>query len=262
MQNLKDLYKLHKLGKLPVKLDPRTLKMAKYLDHNQIPTPPLFLDYSSKLSSIGMMRNDVLGCCTIAGAAHQLQVWSANATKQITLTDDEVEQNYSDICGYVKGDPTTDNGGVELFVLNALRQTGLKRTDGTAHKIKAYIALEAHNLDHIKTAVWLFGGAYIGVGLPVSAQKQTNWKVSLGGTDGDIKPNSWGGHCVNVIGYDSKGLLCLTWGTVQRMTYSWWDVYCDEAYALLSPDWFAFDGKAPSGFDEATLTTDLAHVTG
>lgn len=248
----------YKLGKLAPKYDPRTLKMAKYLNYSKLPSPPLAIDYSSKLTEIGMMKNDEIGDCTIASIAHMIQVWTANAQgKQITLTDDQVVQGYSDICGYVPGDPSTDNGGIELFVLNALRTKGL-----AGHTIKAYVALEEDNLDHIKTAVWLFGGAYIGLGLPTSAQNQETWKVSLGGTDGDITVGSWGGHAVNIVGYDSKGLLCLTWGKIQRMTYSWWNAYTDESYALLSPDWFGSDGRSPQGFDEATLLNDLYQVTG
>ena len=40
------------------------------------------------------------------------------------------------------------------------------------------------------------------------------------------------------------------------MTWGFWGTYCDEAHALLSPNW-----HAPAGFDMAALQADLAAVT-
>ncbi len=68
-------------------------------------------------------------------------------------------------------------------------------------------------------------------------------------------PGSWGGHAVPVIAYDASGLTCITWGALKRMTWAFWDAYCDEAYACLSRDWAA--ARAPSGFDWAALDADL-----
>jgi hypothetical protein len=44
------------------------------------------------------------------------------------------------------------------------------------------------------------------------------------------------------------------------MTWSFFDRYVDEAYALLSQDFLAGD-KAPNGLDVAALRSDLALVT-
>ena len=53
----------------------------------------------------------------------------------------------------------------------------------------------------IATAIWLFGGAYIGVELPVTAQKQDVWDVPANPGPND-EPGSWGGHAVYLVGYD------------------------------------------------------------
>jgi hypothetical protein len=37
--------------------------------------------------------------------------------------------------------------------------------------------------------------------------------------------------------------------------------YCDEAYAMLAPDWFDETGRDPQGLDLKTLTDDLRFVT-
>jgi hypothetical protein len=42
------------------------------------------------------------------------------------------------------------------------------------------------------------------------------------------------------------------------MSWNFWAAYCDEAYGLLSKDWLEASGKAPSGFDAAALTADMA----
>ena len=42
-----------------------------------------------------------------------------------------------------------------------------------------------------------------------------------------------------------------------RMTWAFWDTYCDEAYVLLSPDWFAANDKAPPDFDYQQLVNYL-----
>ena len=47
-----------------------------------------------------------------------------------------------------------------------------------------------------------------------------------------------------------------------KMTWNFWNIYCDEAYAVLSPDWIGQAKLAPSGFDLAALEADLAAVRG
>jgi len=63
------------------------------------------------------------------------------------------------------------------------------------------------------------------------------------------------------VRYSPGTLTCTTWGKLQDMTWSFWDRYCDEAYAIVSTD-FLQQGKSPAGFDLATLQSDLQLVTG
>ncbi len=70
---------------------------------------------------------------------------------------------------------------------------------------------------------------------------------------GAYEPGSWGGHAVVVVGYDASGVTIVTWGALKRITWAGWGAYCDEAYAILSPDW-----KGAEGFDYAQLTFDIA----
>ncbi len=246
-----------RLGKGAPKHDPRTLRFASYLTTALPPAPPA-VDWSEPVKHLGVMLNDQLGCCTCAAMGHIVQSWTADAGSEIVLPDSVILGAYEKACGYVPGDPATDNGGVELEVLNWWRKNGLG-----GHKIAAFSVLDPANETHIKQAIYLFGAAYIGLSLPLSAQNQDVWRVSISGTEGDPTPGSWGGHAVPVVGYDEHGLICITWGERKRMTWDYWRVYCDESYAILAQeDWAdAIDGEhSPSGFNYAALAADLKAV--
>jgi hypothetical protein len=85
--------------------------------------------------------------------------------------------------------------------------------------------------------------------------------VPAQGLSGDGAPGSWGGHAVFVVAYDGRGLTCISWGKLQRMSWNFWVAYCDESYGLLSKDWIersgAKSGLAPSGLDVAALAADM-----
>lgn len=245
-----------KLGKQPPRIDPRTFRLARYLTP-ELPPPPDRSDYTNLVPDWGMMRNDALGCCTIAAVAHAIQTWTLVVNQRITVPDQTVVDYYSWWDGYVPGDLSTDNGGVELDVLNRWR----KASDGFAgHLLTAYADPDPGDVIHIKQAISLFGGVYIGVALPVTAQQQAVWDVvSHGGYD--TQPNSWGGHAVWCPKYDATGITCITWGKLKHMTWEFWAAYCDEAHALLSPDFIVpASGRAPSGFDILTLQDDLSSL--
>lgn len=243
-----------KLGKLAPRHDSRTLLMANYLTP-ALPDPPPAKNWALKASTNwGVMLNDSLGDCTIAAAGHAIQTWTANAgPKELTIPDNAVLYAYEKITGYTPSDPSTDQGAVEMDVLRFWKTNGIGGV-----KLAAFMATEPRNHQHVRQAIALFGGCYIGVALPISAQKQTVWSVPPGGPAGDGRRGSWGGHALWVVGYDVQGLTCVTWGRPQRLTWSFWDTYTDESYALLSDAWMNHvSGSAPSGFNLAQLQSDL-----
>ncbi len=249
-----------KLGKSAARHDPRTLQMAAYVTPS-LPTPPASFDLTTKVkSSWGMMENDQLGDCTCAAAGHLIMEWTANAGKKMIVpTNKQIVAAYSAVTGYNPTTGANDNGAVEIDVLNYWRQTGI-----AGHKIGAFVALEPSNHNHVMDAVYMFEGCYIGVQLPISAQAQTQnhqpWSVPPGGATGDGKPGSWGGHAIPVVAYDARGVTVVTWGALQTMTWTFWEAYCDEAYAILSPDYLNNQQQAPQGFSMAQLQADLADL--
>jgi hypothetical protein len=48
----------------------------------------------------------------------------------------------------------------------------------------------------------------------------------------------------------------VTWGALQKMTWSFWEAYCEEAYAILSKDYLT-GKKTPQGFSTQQLQADL-----
>ena len=249
-----------KLGKLAARHDPRTLLLASYVTP-ELPAPPPSHDLTAKVgASWGMMENDQLGDCTCAAAGHLLMEWTANAGKKMfTPSDAQIVAAYSAVTGYNPQTGANDNGAVEIDVLNYWRQSGI-----AGHKIDAYIALEPSNHNHVMDAVYIFEGCYIGLQLPVSAQAQVQnhqpWSVPPAGPTGDGKPGSWGGHAVPVVAYDARGLTCVTWGALQIMTWTFWETYCEEAYAILSQDFLSKKKKTLEGFNLQQLQADLADL--
>ncbi len=268
-------YSNMKLGKKAVRRDSRTLKLARYLAP-ALPAPPAAVDYSMGITDWGLMLNDQLGCCTIAAVGHAIQSWTRNALgRELTVPDSTILDYYEKWDGYNPSDPATDQGGVELDVLSDWRQQGFE-----GQTLNAFAAVELANGDAgsgaranlIETAIWLFGGIYIGLELPLTAQAQDVWDIDPSAASAESAPGSWGGHAVYVLGYDGGDtgatagscpgfLTCITWGQLKKMTWAWFEKYCSEAYALISADWLKTNGVSPSGFDLAGLEKDLATVT-
>ncbi len=241
------------LGKLPVRTDVRTLSLAKYVDPQLLPAPPATFAETAKVEDWPMYANDRVGDCTTAAAGHMIEAWTAAARGSAVVIS---EASVLDAFEHVKQvDPMTgEEGAVELDVLRYWRTEGIG-----LHKIGAFARVAVHDRRLVESGAWLFGGLYIGLQLPLTARRQDVWDWT-GSLSGDALPGSWGGHAVDVVGYDAAGLVIVTWGSLKRMTWSFWDRYCDEAYCILSDD-FLDAGKAPNGFDLSALKADLALVT-
>jgi hypothetical protein len=238
-----------KLGRGPVKKDPRTLKLGNYL--NTAARPPAAADWTNGITSWGMMLNNIHSNCTIAAAAHAVQVWSVHTSQEVTVPDDLILKYYEEWDGYNPNDPNTDGGGVALNVFNAWRKSAFD-----THKLLAFADPAHDNFDEIRQAISIFGGVYIGLSLPMTAKTQAVWDVVPNGGD-DAKPGSWGGHAVFVPKYDANTFTCITWGRLMPMTLAFWNAYVDEAHALLGHDWLEKNGS-PSHLALDQLKQDLA----
>lgn len=240
------------LGKKAPRHDPRTLQYARYRTP-AIQAAPAQAHWGNGIG-YGMLGNDRAGNCVEAGYAHGSQIMCAHAGHPWEPTTAETIGAYSAMTGYVPGDPSTDQGTDMLTACGYWKNPGL-----AGHVIDAYMAANPQNVAEVREGVAFYGGLYLGVALPVSAQAQVGsvWEVTSGP---GAQAGSWGGHCVWLTGYTSELLWCCTWGTLQAMTWDWLHTYADEAFVFLSQDWMRASGFSPSGLAWGQLQADLANL--
>jgi hypothetical protein len=241
------------LGKKNAKRSLKALPLSAYMKSSSVAFPPkLALERPIQYGALGNLD---VGDCTIAAALHMQMVWAsvANAGSIPTFTDQDAIALYSSIGGYVPGNPGTDNGCVETDVLNYWKSSGMK-----GNSIAGYVTIDVNNLDQLKAAVYIFGGAYIGIQVPAYIMN-----VPVGGSwsyTGSGDKTIEGGHAIPVVGYGSQGVTIISWGSLYTFNYQFWADNCDEAYALVDPLWIKQSGVSPSGLDLKGLLADLAQV--
>ena len=240
-----------RFGKHPPKIDYRTLRFRSYAT-SKLPAPPpaqnvlprLYdkLNVNDPTMLFPMDGNDAVGDCTIAGVAHAITTYRGAVGQKKIMTTKAVLKVYY----HLTGGP--DTGLVMLDVLNYWRQ---KKIGGD--EILAYVTIDPKNHDHIKQAIGLFNGVYLG--FQVQEQCLQQFDQGQPWTPGKLTND---GHAVYAVGYDQQGLILLTWGKTQRATWAWLDECVDEAYAILPPE--AKNLEFAPGFDLKQLQDDLAAV--
>jgi hypothetical protein len=242
----------YKLGKLPAVFDERTLRLENYLNVAKLPPLPETSDWFAKTSPFNMGGNDQYGDCVRVAAAHVTQTWTANAGREIITPDKMI------IAEYLKLTGGADEGLVMLDFLKYWRNVGIDCPDGK-HKIGAFAAIDPKNLISWRYTNYLFGSVFSGFILPQSAMDQFDkgqtWEVVKGSP-------TIGGHCVNG-GIATPRLINLgTWARKQWATVNFVGQKCDEAYAIISLDWFNKNHVTPPGFHWKDLVADLKAVAG
>ena len=247
------------LGVKAFKSDSRTLRMRSYMGPG-LPPPPESLDWSKEIKDWGMMLNDELGDCTIAGCGHAVQVWNLNGSNVLTtVADADILAHYELWDDYNPKDPSTDEGGVELDVLTRWKAEGF-----AGHTLTGFADPNIADLNEVRQSIMLMGGVYIGMWISNALSRQLQqddynpavvWDVPADDKDNGIE----GGHCVFVCAYDQETFSFISWGKLYKMTTAFWLKYVQEAHALLSPDWIGTLG-APNGFNLEQLAADLAAI--
>jgi hypothetical protein len=228
----KDFYKPIKLktmnakfGKLAPKKSYKTLLFKNYVEPALAPPPAIF-DILTKVKAetgysieklFPMDGNDRYGCCTIAAQAHCVTIYNGMIGLRKVWSVDDVTGVYFELTG----GPGIDTGLNELDVLNYWRKR-------SKDKILGFASVDVHNINHIKQAISLFGGVYIGFQVPDNCMQE--FDAHQPWTPGKLTMD---GHAVYVTSYDDKGVTVLTWGTTQLATWDWWNECVDEAYAIL-----------------------------
>lgn len=203
------------------------------------------------MSSIGMMVNDNIGDCVEAAAGHLIQSWTANAVAQIILPDSAIIRWYSQLTGYIPGNESTDNGTDMLTAVKAWKNSGL-----VGHKLTAFASINPTNITELQYAIYLLGGAYIGVNVPDYAMQSSVWDYMPGESYNII-----GGHCIPLLDFDSQGWFwCVTWGQIIPVSMRFINQFCDEAYGCVSTDFLERTAFTPMGFNIAQMEADAQAI--
>lgn len=206
-----------------------TLMLADVLD-KKLPAPPESADWLSDVPPYawGMLGNDKLGDCTVAGLAHKRigDVWS-NQGSILEVTTDQVISFYENF-GYRPDDPDSDQGAVCQQVLETWQKKGF-----LGERPLAFARINVRNKTEIMQAISTFGQLYTGFNVPQSAMEQFNagkpWTVVPGSP-------SIGGHCITLGGYDLERVKGVTWGVVQEMTWEFVLKQFTDLYAVIGKD--------------------------
>lgn len=247
----------YKLGKTPAKPSYSPVKFADIFDRSKLPKPPAIFGHYAAVQQYHMLGNDDASCCVFSGAAHLEYIWSLEGGRQrVRITTKDVLSDYSAVTGY-DGTEATDQGADMQDAAEYWRTTGMLAADGTRHKIDCAVPLETGNFDQLVMALWLTGGAGIGVQLPKSAEDQFDrgqpWTV--------VPSQINGGHYVAGVGRDPNGNIpVVTWGGIIPMTRGFYEKFNDESYVYLSPEILSEKGLSPEGFDIEALRNYVSNL--
>lgn len=249
-----------KLGKLPAKEDPRTLKLSVY--DVDLPTPTKIFGFGSLYENWGMLGNDKYGDCVFAGAAHETMMWNKlRGGTDVKMSTQNTLLDYSDVTGFNPQFPNTDQGTYVIDALHYRQHTGIRDAAGNRHQIAAYVELEPGNFDQAIQATYIFGAVGIGFMVPESIFEQWDngeyWDVV---NDGNVP--IVGGHYVPSVGSrnSSARITIVTWGRRWQMTRRFYERYVDEAWVMLSEEQIRADGGGIHGLNIDKLREDLAAI--
>lgn len=240
----------------------RNFKLASYLPE-VLPEPPAgVIDMSHGITSWPMYLNNELGDCACAAPGHMEMIFSkAAGGKEVDPSDDDILKLY-ELQGYIPGNAATDQGSSMGNVLADWRNLRWQNGDKLVSAVYAYCQIDQTNIDHLRLALYLFDGLYIGAGLPLTAQGQEVWDV-VPDSPTHNAPYSWGGHAINVVAWnEDNSVEFISWGKRMKMTANFWGTYVDEVYAVITQDLKEGSTLQDNGFNVEQLEADMAQISG
>ena len=254
----------YQLGAIP-RDDPMTIKLHSIM-LSELPAIPDKFDIDLCPQDDKMFANDTWGDCVIAARAHmtlRFEHWEKDC--YLPITDDEVLAEYwmeqgakyvtkRHWCVTKQGWDCKPNNGLDVLTSLNYWRKGWKCA-GDDYSIYAYGKMNPLNHAEVKACLYLLNGAYLTLGLPISAQSQEVW-------DKDDSANgvlgSWGYHQVYMPPIWDDLYYCWTWGKKQRMTPAFLEKYTCQLYGVVDNK---DSGNVKNILDLDRLQTYLDNVT-
>lgn len=235
-------------GRVRSRHDPHTVWLKQL---GALPQPPEKF-FPAFVDEWPMLGNDKENCCTCAAAAHMIHLWSA-AWKQPVMVDEAHV-----LAAYIMVSQGASGGAEMIDVLHYWHQNGINE-----RKLLQFVAIQPDDPKELRTAIFLFGSAYLGFNLPdfvmpSCSNPSIDWVLPEGGATGEAAPRPANGHCVAAIGFDENRLHVVSCGSVRSMSWDFYTAYNEEAYAVLSSEWCGAENRSPVGEDLSKLQRDIS----
>ena len=247
-------------GKLPPRRSLKVPALGDFLDKATAwpPVPAAGWEFAVPPGDWGMLGNDTVGDCAIAGIYHLLQGQSYNTDNPLHGTTDQALALYSAVTGYNPSDPSSDQGTVLVSLLDYVVKNGVEMLDVTGKtvtvEIVGYASLDISSVAQRRYGAFTFGGAFLGINCPEKCESDTdNWNFGPG------LPLA-GGHCITQEGEGAAGGQTCSWGMIIPTSNSFYAAYLDEGYIVVAKSWLDAQGQSPTGLDLDGLVTAMKAV--
>jgi hypothetical protein len=200
----------------------------------------LGIGLATGIPKFGSYGNITTRDCSMAAVGALAQAWNLATGRPTTpLRTTPILARYREIDGGV------DGGVLPSDAFDAWEQG----VDGVHLSAEAELPPSD---DALRTAVWQLGGVFAVVGLdstdvahvnqPTSAtMTMSPWTVTTTPTE---PATALATHSVAVVGYDANYVYLATWGSVQPVTWAWWNTHSIESWALLPRTYIVHGGSA------------------
>jgi len=232
-------------GRRPA-LIPAGLRDLAYYAAGPLPKPPASVAVPS-VAAWGMLSNDTLGDCGVAGLEHGFMAAAVDTSEAETPATAAQAASY-----YL-----TYTGGQDSGVVLSDYLAYVKKNGYYGRTVAAYAPVLVSDVPTLQFAVNAYDFAYTGI--TVTQAMEQAFSAGQPWTLETTDSPAVGGHCIPIVGYDSQYLYAVTWGAVQPIAYPAWQYMASEAWAVIGGELVA-KGADGHGVNLAALQADLGRL--